>query len=222
MISEERKKEIIEEEKLRKQIKSSEKNKKSGSCLLIVVAIIIIWCIWSFSGDDTGSKKQPAEGVTATQTSQPKAETFKTYQMGQSFDYIGDFLNKKYDWLITKSEFRKLDKYTPTCGYTRDTFTSKNGKYYVITIGGKNQGSEEFNMNLTVTINLILVSKDGKKYSQNDINMLASYNTCTLGINSDTANPGSSAAHVAVFDVPEQEYKVCDQYMKNVCIEGIK
>lgn len=205
------------------------KGKQTNAILIIIVIIFAFFFVrWIFlPSDDISSTENNTitTGSNTTQNSTNKTDTAesttKTYQIGQPFSLSGDFLNKKYDWLITKSEVKKLDKYTKTCGFTRDTFTSKYGKYYVVILEGENKANEEFNIDMTAVSNLILVSKDGKKYSQNDIDMEAPYRTCNFGIDSDDANPGSIAKSAAVFDVPEQEYKVCDTYMKNPCIEGI-
>lgn len=218
MLDENRKLEIEEEEKLRDQIKNKKRLKKSRGCLIYIGLGLLLIIIWSLGSNKNDNKSQNniSKQNSVTETS------VKNYQLGQSFDLTGDFLNKKYNWHITKSEVKKIDSHKETCGFTRNTFTSKNGKYYVVILEGENKASEEFDIDMTVVSNLILVSKDGKKYSQNDIDMEAPYRTCNFGIDSDDANPGSIAKSAAVFDVPEQEYKVCDKYMKSFCIEGIK
>ena len=230
MLSDERKREIEEEEKHRNSVRNKKSSKKTCGCLTLFALLVIIVVIWSFSGSsNTNTKITSKSSLENDSTGNSNrntsvAETVKSYQLGQSFTYSGDFLNKKYNWLVTKSESNKLSTFKKTCGLKNETFTPQNGVFYIVTIEGENKANEEFDIDSTITSQLILVSKDGKKYSQNNVDMSSSYKVCTLPDYplSSSSNPGARAKSVAVFDVPEQEYKACDQYMKNVCIEGIK
>ena len=191
----------------------------------IVVVLVVIGVLFAVSTQDDSNINENPTTTQATTSGQPTS-TIKEYKLGEQFEVSGDFLGKQYKWKITKTDLSKLSSFVWDSGLTPKTYTPKYDKYYVINFRAINEANENFDLESTFTgqvSDLVLVDSQGKKYSGNfldDVN--SAYSTQMDFISKTSANPGAVASSFVMYDVPDGSYKLCDNELKEFCIEGVK
>jgi hypothetical protein len=200
----------------------------------VLAAIIIITFLLSGACSTTGKTKEKAvnealKSGSATQTANQSTETppFKTYKLGESFSCEGDSFSSsdsgKFSWNITNTELQKLDKIV---SYKKENIKPENGKFYLFIFEAKNVGKEKQDLYFSVTDDLILITADSVKYSKSEDSTIATtIQDENYGIfqksyyQEKEVNPGIQAKSYVIFDVPDQNYKLCQKDLDTFCID---
>ena len=153
-----------------------------------------------------------------------KQPSIRSHQLGEAFSVQSDISDyNTFKWDITKTSLTKLDDYKVTNSLTPRTLTPKNGKFYIISFEGINRGNKAWYISISFADKMVLIDKNGKKYARNNSDAESAYLVYSHKYpTTDVANPDEATSVPILFDVPEQEYQLCDKDMKLFCIEGIK
>jgi len=201
-----------------------------GACSAIFV-IFIVTILFFSSINNAKNKAREASLNDALQTDTTNQSTnnsetpFKTYQLGESFNITESNIFDEYSWEITNSELNKLDY---VVNYNKEKYNQQYGKFYLFIIEALNKGKEQKDIEYSITNDLILVTSDGTRYSQLDnFDVEYAIQNKSYGIFTDyysqkKANPGNKAKSYIVFDVPEQDYKLCQKDLNTFCINAPK
>jgi hypothetical protein len=193
-----------------------------------VIAAIIVLIIAVGILVHANSQTQEAQTQSALQSSTPaqsESAPFKTYNLQEPFNVSGHTLfasdSGDYNWNIKGVDLSKKESIT---AYNGSILKPTSGKYYLFFINAVNAGKEKQDMSYGLTNDLILITKDGVKYSPDD------NSTLTTSIEGDESyfssyydqrqvNPGNTAKDYAIFDVPDGAYKLCQKELKTFCVD---